>query len=340
MGRKTKMNHITSPELLEQVNPKNKRLFKEFLDYLRSVDRSETTIDAYRHDLQIVGVFLLQNCDNKFFVDMTKRDVVAFQNWLLNDHENSAARVRRLKAALSSLSNFIEDICDDEYPGYRSVVRKIENPVNTPTREKTVLSDDQVDSLLDTLTKKGEYEKACCFALASYSGRRKAELFRFKVSDFSDDNLMYGSLYKSAPIKTKGRGKAGKMLTCYTLAKPFKPYFDAWMKYREENGIDSIWLFPDPSDSDVPRDSDIINSWTRTATSILGVDVYAHSFRHRACTRLAECGIPDDVIQKLFGWSSLDLVNVYKDIDPLDNLAEYFANGEIKAAKKKELGDL
>ena len=32
MGRKTKQNHLTSPELLEQVNPENLRLLDDFLD--------------------------------------------------------------------------------------------------------------------------------------------------------------------------------------------------------------------------------------------------------------------------------------------------------------------
>lgn len=35
---------------------------------------------------------------------------------------------------------------------------------------------------------------------------------------------MYGSLYKTPEkIKTKGRGSRGKLLTAYTLSKPFKP---------------------------------------------------------------------------------------------------------------------
>lgn len=37
MPRKTKMNDLTSPELVSQVNPKNAALKVEFLDYLRSL---------------------------------------------------------------------------------------------------------------------------------------------------------------------------------------------------------------------------------------------------------------------------------------------------------------
>ena len=84
------------------------------------------------------------------------------------------------EAALSSISNFIENILDDEYPNFRSVVRKIENPVNEPVREKTVLAKEQVQSCLDYLVEHKKYEQACFLALAAYSGRRKSELARFK----------------------------------------------------------------------------------------------------------------------------------------------------------------
>lgn len=222
MGRKTKQNRICTPELIAQINPKNIRLMNDFLEYLRSVGKAESTVKAYTSDLHIFFVWVLQNADNKYFPEVSKRDIVSYQNWLLMNNENSPARVRRLKATLSSLSNYIEAILDDELPNFRSIIRKIENPINELAREKTVLSDEQADMLLDYLVERGQYEKACCFALARYSGRRKSELVRFKVSYFDDENIIYGSLYKTPEkIRTKGRGVNGKMLTCYVLSKPF-----------------------------------------------------------------------------------------------------------------------
>ena len=72
MARKTRMNSITSPELLAQVNPKNTELLKDFIDYLRSIQRSEATIAGYRNDIELAWVWCLQNNDNAFFVDWTK----------------------------------------------------------------------------------------------------------------------------------------------------------------------------------------------------------------------------------------------------------------------------
>lgn len=340
MGRSTKMNSITSAEKLAQVNPENTQLLRDFLDYLRSVQRSETTIHGYENDIQIAWVWCLENNGNKFFVNWTKRNIVAYQNWLLNSNNNSPARIRRLKASLSSLSNFIEGVLDDEYPNFRNIINKVENPVNRPVREKTVWDDEELDGLLEKLIETNNYEKACFLALAMYSGRRKAELCRFKVSDFDDDKLVCdGALYKSAPIKTKGRG-GGKMISCYTLAKKFKPYLDLWLERREELGIHSEWLFPSQKDAAECVSISTVNSWSNTFSRLSGKPAYIHSLRHYFTTSLAKAGIPDGVIQSIVAWESSDMVRVYKDIDADEEIGMYFKNGDISVPDKKGFGDI
>ena len=340
MGRSTKMNNITSPEKLSRVNPENMQLMNEFLNYLKSVQRSEATIGSYKNDIQIAWVWCLEQNQNKFFVDWTKRNVVAYQNWLLYTNENSPARVRRLKASLSSLSNFVENILDEEYPNFRNIINRVESPANKPVREKTVWEESQLEALLGKLLEEKSYEKACMLALGIYSGRRKAELCRFRVSDFSQDKLVCGgALYKSAPIRTKGKG-GGKMIQCYTLAKKFQPYLDLWMQEREAKNIMSVWLFPDPSDPERQISISTVNSWANTFSRISGENFYWHSLRHAFTTGLAKAGIPDSVIQTIVNWESADMVRVYKDIDADDEIGMYFKNGEIFVPRKKTIDEL
>lgn len=341
MARSTKMNSITSPELLRQVNPKNKQLLADFLDYLRSVQRSETTIAGYDNDIQIAWVWCLQNNDNKFFVDWTKRNIVAYQNWLLNNNENSPARIKRLKAALSSLSNFVENILDDEFPNFRNIIKKVESPVNQPVREKTVFTDEQIDTLLDTLTQSKKYDKACALALALCSGRRKSELLRFKVSDFSDDRLVCGgALYKTSPIKTKGQGVAGKQLECFCLANKFKPYLERWIQYRQELGVISEWLFPDKSNPKEPLQISTLNSWANTFSRMLGVDFYWHAMRHMTVTNFKRAGLPDTVIQQYIGWSDISMVPVYSDMQADEQLGMYFNSDGIVTPEAKSFSEM
>lgn len=344
MPRKTRKNEITSPALLQQVNPENVRLKNDFLEYLQSVQRSPKTIAGYANDLDIFFVWNLEHNGNKFFPKISKRDYAAYQHWLIQDNGNSPARVRRLKSAISSLSNYIEAILDDEeeFRDFRSSVRKIENPAMQPVRQKTVWEDEALDALLDKLAEKHEHKKACMLALAMCSGRRKSELPRFRVDDFKPENLVCGgALYKtSEPIQTKGFG-LGKYIYCYTLAKKFQPYLDAWMAERRRLEIESPWLFPSSNDPERAISTTTMNSWANTFSKLSGEDFYWHSLRHYFTTHLAKLGLPDNVIQEIVGWESSDMVRVYKDISAEEQIAQFFdENGEIRGDAQKKLEDL
>lgn len=339
MGRKTKMNRITSPEKTALINKSNMRLKNDFLSYLKSIRRSDGTIKGYDSDLLIIFTYMLDNLDNKEFRKLTKRDIIGIQNWLI-DSGSSSARIRRIKATLSSLSNFCENILSDDdpdYDGYRPIVRKIENPPLQAVREKTVWTDEELENLLKQLTDGGYYEKACYVALGMYGGRRKAELCRFKVNDFDKSKLVCdGALYKSAPILTKG----GKYLECYTLAKKFQPYFDNWMAQRERDGIESEWLFPDPANPSKHIEISMANSWANTFSRLTGRDFYTHSLRHYFVSALSRAGIPDNVVVQIIGWTSSEMFNVYNDNSKDDQLSQYFSSGDIKRAEAKRLSDL
>jgi integrase len=344
MPRKTKQNNITSAEKTAQINKSNLRLKDDFLAYLASLQRSPGTINGYDNDLLIVFTYILEHLGNKNFEKLTKRDIASIQNWLVHENGNSPARVRRIKAAMSSLSNYIEAILDDEeeFKNFRPIVRKIENPAMQQVRQKTVWSDEELDALLDKLSAAGEHKKACAVALAMCSGRRKAELCRFRVVDFDDANLVCGgALYKTKePIRTKGFGM-GKYIYCYTMAKKFKPYFDAWMSQRKELGIESEWLFPSAADETQQISEASLNSWALTFSKLSGRDFYWHSLRHYMTTNLSKQGLPDNVIQSIIGWTSADMVGVYKDISAEDEMSQYFdENGEIRTEASKSLADL
>lgn len=343
-GRSTVYNNIVTEEKLAKVNPKNIELGKDFLEYLSSVDRSKETIAAYSHDLNIFWVWLLDNCDNKFFIELKKREIAKFQNYCLTEYGWSSARMKRVKSTLSSLSNYVEAILDDEYEDFRPIIRKIENPANATVREKSIFTKEQLQKLLDYLVDKGEIEKAVCLSVAMNSGRRKAELPRLKMSYFNDENIIYGSLYKTPEtVKTKGRGSKGKQLTLYILKNDFQPYLDMWRKYREENNIQSEWLLPKKVGSewiDEPISISTLDSWADTFARILEIPFYWHSMRHYFTTSCLQANLPADVVKEIVGWSTLDLVSLYDDRSADEQFAKYFDENGIKEVESKSLSDL
>lgn len=343
MGRKTVYNNITTPELLSQILPENKTLGEDFLEYLQSIDRSPNTIDQYKSDLQIFWVWNLQENNNKPFIKISKREFAKFQNYCLNVWGWSSNRVRRVKSVISSMSNYIENILDDEegFEDYRSIVRKIENPVKEVVRDKTVFEPDELQKLLDHLVEQKKYMQACILALAMYSGRRKSELPRFKVSYFDEENVFLGSLYKTPEkVKTKGRGSRGKMLELYVLKREFDPYLKLWLDQRKEMGIESEWLFPSPNDYSQPIKTDNLDNWVDTYTKFLGKDFYWHSLRHFFTTQCFKANLPSSVIQEIVGWSSADMVNLYNDTSAEETLSQYFDENGIKQVEQGKLSSI
>lgn len=345
-GRTTIYNSITTQYKLDEVNPDNTQLEEDFLDYLSSTDKSLGTIKQYRSNLHVFWVWNLEHNKNKFFVDLTKREIAKFQNHAINVWHWSPKRLRVVKATLSSLSNYIENILDDEYPNFRSIVLKIESPVNEAVRTKAVYQLDDLKSLLDELVAEGKYQHACVLALAMYSGKRKAELTRFKVHYFDDSNLICGGALYKTPEKmvTKGRGRRGKLLDVYILAKPFKPYFDLWMAERERLGIKSKWLFPKNHKDENGEDDHIavttLDSYAKTFTQKLNKPFYFHAMRHAYTTYLLEQNLPENVVQMIQGWASSDMVRIYDDRTGDSQLEKYFGEGGIKQVEKKSLDDL
>lgn len=344
-GRSTVYNQITTKEKLAQVNPDNIALANDFIDYLKSVDRSKGTIYQYKSVLNVFWCWNLEFNKNKFFVDLTKREISKFQSYAMNTWNWSPKRIRTVKAIISSLSNYIENILDDEYDDYKPIVRKIESPSDVSVRTKTVFKAEELEGLLSTLVEQKQYLKACVLAIAMSSGRRKAELRRFKVSYFKPENLICdGALYKT-PEKmiTKGRGSRGKLLDIFILAKTFDPYLELWLQERERLGINTDLLFPKCQGEKYVNemlDISTLDSWAKSFSSMLGKPFYWHSLRHYFTTKLKSSGIPDSVIQDIIGWESADMVKIYDDTPREEQFEKYFGAEGIKKVEQTSLENL
>ena len=325
MGRTIIQHRWATPEIIAQFNPENIKFGKDWLTHLSATDHSNSTIKSYRWNLNVIWQWNLTYNNNKLFVSWDKPDIIAFQAWCMDECMHSPARVRHLKSTIASMSNYVENMLDRQYPEFRKATQKIPSPVNRPVLTKSVFKMHDINVLLGHLTFTCQFEKACCLALAVCSGRRKAELLRFKLSDFTEDRLVCdGALYKSSPIKTKGRGRDGKKLECFVLAKQFKPYLDRWLAYRERHGIVSDWLFPSPIDPTVAISESSLDDWTKQFSEMLPEPFYWHSMRHLICTAFKKAGIPDSVIKEYIGWEHIDMVATYTDLEAEEQLAMYF----------------
>lgn len=344
MKRTTVYNkNLVTEELWDKVNLENKSLLEEFLEYKRSTGKSEETIYQYSSMLKVFFVWLLEHAKNKFFVDITKRDLIKFQGYCLNTLGHSPNRVRTMRSAISSISNFIESVLDEEYEDFRNIVNKIEAPVKVPVREKTVLTFKECEEVADKLLEEGKIQLACFMMVACYSGLRKQELTRLLVKDFTTNIKMAlgNSFYKTTPIKVKGHGN--RVEPKYVWNKVDK-YLKAWLKYREENNIECDYLFCRKTDKGYQKLLvSTANSFAESLNKYFPSKLYMHSLRHLLVSELERAGLPMTVSQFLLGHSNLSVTELYNDVpkdESMEQFADFFSGKVNKIENKKSLSDL
>lgn len=332
MARKTFRKVITSPELIEQINPLNQKLVTR---YLKNFDtkRADSSVKVYKSNFNIFFCWNILENDNKFFVDIRKSEMVDFFDYCITELKWSSNRYAQMWSSLSSLSTFIENILDDEYPDFRNIVKKIEKVPKAVVREKTILSEEQVVSLLEHLVKEHRTQEACLFALAVCSGCRASELFRFTTDVIDENNTAYDGLFleTSKEIVTKGRGKTGKLLYKYILKDKFLPYYNEWIKERNEilkktkQEHDFLFIKQDGTPASVELGETWCAKWEKflnedekTNPNKKEIHLYFHSMRHYLCTYLSRVGLEQELIVDLFGWSSSDMYKIYNDLSSKD----------------------
>lgn len=309
----------------DKISEKNKRLIKEFVQYCKANDKSPQTIKQYTEWLKVFFSWNYDENDDKFFIDLKKRDFINYFGYL-RDLNMSPNRIASLKSVLSSLSNEIEILYEDEYPTFKNQIRGMEAVHITKVREKTVLSTEDMEKILQGLVDAKEYQVACFLALMCASGTRKGEMIQMKPSFFSKDaEIFNGYMYLTPEIRSKGRGKEGKMIKKYVIKKIFKPYFDLWMEERKRLGIKNEYLFVTLKEGVfVQATISTANTFARRISKMFNIEFYNHSARHYFCTLLKSMELPDDIIAQIFSWESADLVKVYDDTPAEERLSKFF----------------
>jgi len=316
MPRQTFRNKITSDELTKQINPENITLMKRFLKE-KSTRASDKTIVVYESNLTMFFTWNLLHNENKFFIDIKKLEFADFFSFAVDELKVGSSKLNNMRSTLSSMSNFIEKFFDEQYPTFRNVILTIiDSSPKEERREKTILTDEQIESLLEYL-KEEDSQKACWLALAVTSGARFSELLNFEVDLIDEERMAFGDLFleTTRQIKTKGRGKAGKLLYKYILRDKFLPYYRIWIEERkailEKKEIEHNYLFirPDGNQASVST----IKKWVEEFEGYLKVPFYSHAIRHYLTTLLSKKNIPHILIQEIMGWSTLEMVQLYDD---------------------------
>lgn len=315
-GRKTFRKVITSNNLIEQINPENKKLVEKFLKNF-ATKHPESSVINYRSNLNIFMCWNVENNENMLFTKLKKRDFMEFFDFGVEELKWGSNRFHQIHSCLSSFSTWIENFYDDVYENYRNLLPKIEKPFKEPVRKKSIFTKKELDNLMDILGKDNRIQEQCLLALLMSSGSRASELARFTTTIIDENNTAFDDLFleTTEEIRTKGRGVNGKMLIRYILKDTFLPYYKKWLPIREqimkENNQNHNYIFI--THNGEPASVSTFRTWVERWNDYLDKPFYLHSIRHFYCTMLLEIGLEPELVQEIIGWSSADMVSIYND---------------------------
>jgi len=337
-SRTTFRKVITSPELIEQINPKNKQLMERYLKNF-ATKRSPKSVIVYRSNLNLFFVWNLLYNDNTFFVDIRKIDLMDFFDFAVTELKWGSNRYSQCHSSLSSFSSWIENFYDDKYPEFRNLLSKIEKLPKENVRKKSVFSKEDLNNLMKWLGEQERTQEQCLLALLMSSGSRASELARFTVDIIDEEHTAFNNLFleTTEEVQVKGRGVNGKSLIRYILKDTFLPYYKAWLPLREaimkENNQSHNYIFITKNGE--PASVSTFRSWVKRWNEVVDKPFYLHSIRHYYTTNLLAIGLEQELVQEIVGWTSADMVKIYNDATAKDR--EWKGLAKLKQSLEQDI---
>ena len=316
MGRKTYKKIITSPELINQINPVNKKLVERFLKNYRT-KRSSRSADSYESNYNIFFCWNIVYNNNKSFIDLKKLELMDFFDYAVNELKWSPNRYSQVWSSLSVLSDFIENILDEQYPNFRNIVKKIGKLEKEPVRKKSIFTKEEMDNLMLWLDENQHVQEQCLLSLMLSSGARVSELNRFDINIIDLNNTAFDGLFleTTEEMQVKGRGTSGKKIRRYIIKDMFVPNYLKWLPLRDEimkrNNQDHNCLFIKKDGT--PAEVSTLRSWMDKWDKQLEKPWYPHAARHYWCTSCLSMGLENSLVQELQNWQSDSMVRIYDD---------------------------
>jgi len=273
MTRGRVYNKIYNEEDWMNVNPLNKEIMEDYKAELKQNQKSSGTILQYYADWKIVMLYIYRKLNNKYILELNKKDFRRYSLWITEELKVSNARHNRLMSALRSLLTYCEE--DDDLDYDNNTARKVKGLRKDPVRDIIFLSNEQVMKLKDELIKSEKYMLASILMLAYDSAGRKNELFQVQKECFYDKNRNHTNIV------------IGKRAKKFPLL-----YFDAtkecvelFLKQRGEDELKEMWI-TGKGDNKSPVTLGTIYDWFVEMSNILSrlvgkkIEFNVHSFRH------------------------------------------------------------
>lgn len=261
----------------KKLSKDNRELYDDYVLEMEANGKSPKTIQQYSFDLRGFFCWLVREKNNKYILDLKRRE---FRNFFLKLQRagTSAARINRFQ---SSVRNLLEFACvSDDYDYEVNAMQHIKGLQKEPVREIVFLTDQQVNILIDELLKRKHYQKALFVSLAYDSAGRRNELHQVKKEGFLENNQTNTVV-----------GKRGKKFRLIYFNRS-KIIYKLWINQRGDDDLDALWV-TGKGKNRRPLTYTALYGFVDEFREILktrtGEDIplNEHSFRHSSVTNLA-----------------------------------------------------
>ena len=316
-------NRIFDEEKWEKVNKENKEIIKDYIEELRSQKKKDGTVKQYNNDLRIVAIYVLDNCSNKVFTELGRKDFRRFVLWLTDELKVSNARANRMMSAVRTLLSYLED--DDDYDDYNiNAAAKIKGLPKEEVREIVFLPDEVIMNLYKKFMNEKRYKEATLLAILYESGCRKNEILQVRRDSIKEDGNASNEVIGK-------RGKKFKVVYLDYTKKAFK-------KYDKERGEDKCEALFISGKGETARPAttgtlyDWVVNWRIDLLEMTGTEynINVHSLRHAYINNLLN-GTHTIICKEMnLGPIPLEKIKMLAHHESSDTTLHYAENNEDK----------
>lgn len=261
-------NKIYDEEKWAKVNQENKDIMEDYLMELKAQKKKDTTIYQYKNDLRIVCIYVLDNCENKAFTNLGRKDFRRLVLWLTDTCGVSNARANRLMSAVRTLLSYLEDDDDNDYE--INAAAKVKGLPKESVRDIVFLTDKNILDLWQKFMDEKRYKEATLLGILYDSGSRKNEIIQVRKDAIKQDgnatNIVVGKRGKKFPV------------LYFRLTK------EAFAKYNETRTDDNPMLFINELGNAATGGNvyEWVTNWRQDLKELTGEDyeINVHTFRH------------------------------------------------------------
>lgn len=303
LGRK-RITYAT-PEKLEKVNPKNVELIRKYFVF-KNMNLSESSKISYQSDFNQWLVYIMENYENRYILDIINEDVddmidlledfIAFCTSVLGNNE------RRIQRRMSSISSFFI---------YLRKKRKIrENPIDFLDRPKvsageklqikqTFLTKEQVEEIRKGLKEIGDLQLELFFEFGLSTMARANAISNVKIEQINFEKNRVENVLE----------KEGYRVTLFPSQRTMN-LIKQWLKYREEQGIENEYLFITKYGGQWKKveKTTLQSSWIKKIGNIIGIpELHCHDLRHSGSNLLYHSGMKLEDVSLLLNHRGTDV---------------------------------